>query len=162
MTDIAYIRTHQGWLYLAVVPDHFSRQMAGWSMRSRMDREVTINALLMPVWCRQPKQEFIVHSDQGSQSISHGWQAFPKEHNRMVTMSRRGNCHDNTAAESFCLLPKRERMRRKTYLGTEEARRDVFDYIGIFYNLKRRHGYNQGLAPVEFEKPFLNRLESVY
>jgi len=162
VTDITYIRTYEGWLYLAVVLDLFSRQVVGWSMRSRMDRELAINALLMAVWRRQPRQEVIVHSDQGSQFSSHDWQAFLREHNLVASMSRRGNCYDNAVAESFFQLLKRERIRRKIYLDREEARRDVFDYIEMFYNPMRRHGYNQGLAPVEFEKQYFNRLECVY
>ena len=134
MTDITYIRTHEGWLYLAVVLDLFSRQVIGWSMQSRIDRELALNALLMAVWRRQPKQEVIVHSDQGSQFSSHDWQAFLKTHNLMASMSRRGNCYDNAVAESFFQLLKRERIRRRIYADREEARRDVFDYIEMFYN----------------------------
>ncbi len=162
VTDITYIRTHEGWLYLAVVLDLFSRQVIGWSMQSRMDRELAINALLMAVWRRQPKQTVIVHSDQGSQFSSHDWQSFLKTHNLVPSMSRRGNCHDNAVAESFFQLLKRERIRRKTYRDREAARRDVFDYIEMFYNPKRRHSYADGLSPVQFEQQYFQRLESVY
>ncbi len=162
VTDITYIRTHEGWLYLAAVLDLFSRQVIGWSMQSRMDRELAINALLMAVWRRQPKQEVIVHSDQGSQFSSHDWQDFLKTHNLIPSMSRRGNCHDNAVAESFFQLLKRERIRRRIYADREEARRDVFDYIEMFYNPKRRHSHADGLSPVQFEQQYFNRLESVY
>ena len=162
VTDITYIRTHEGWLYLAVVLDLFSRQVIGWSMQSRMDRELAINALMMAVWRRNPKAPVIVHSDQGSQFSSHDWQAFLKAHNLSASMSRRGNCYDNAVAESFFQLLKRERIRRKIYLNREDARRDVFDYIELFYNPKRRHGYTNGLSPVEFENQYFNRLKSVY
>ena len=104
----------------------------------------------------------IVHSDQGCQFSSHDWQAFLKAHNLVASMSRRGNCYDNAVAESFFQLLKRERIRRKIYLDREEARRDVFDYIELFYNPKRRHSYANGLSPVEFEKQYFNRLESVH
>lgn len=161
VTDITYIRTHEGWLYLSVVLDLFSRQVIGWSMQSRIDRELVLNALLMAVWRRQPKQEVIVHSDQGSQFSSYDWQDFLKAHNLVGSMSRRGNCHDNAVAESFFQLLKRERIKRKIYLDREEARRDVFDYIEMFYNPKRRHGYNNRLSPVEFERRHFERLESV-
>lgn len=161
VTDITYIRTHEGWLYLAVVLDLFSRQVIGWSMQPRMESELAINALLMAVWRRQPKQEVIVHSDQGSQFSSYDWQHFLKAHNLVASQSRRGNCHDNAVAESFFQLLKRERIRRRIYLDREEARRDVFDYIEMFYNPTRRHGYNNSLSPVEFEKQYFNRLESV-
>ena len=162
VTDITYIRTHEGWLYLAVVLDLFSRQVIGWSMQSRMDRELAINALMMAVWRRNPKAPVIVHSDQGGQFSSHDWQSFLKAHNLVASMSRRGNCYDNAVAESFFQLLKRERIRRKIYLDREEARRDVFDYIELFYNPKRRHSYANGLSPVEFENQYFKRLESVY
>ncbi len=161
VTDITYIRTHEGWLYLAVVLDLFSRQVIGWSMRSRIDSELAINALLMAVWRRTPTAPVIVHSDQGCQYSSHDWQAFLKAHGLVASMSRRGNCYDNAVAESFFQLLKRERIRRKTYLDREEARRDVFNYIEMFYNPKRRHGYANDVSPVEFENLYFNRLRSV-
>lgn len=161
VTDITYIRTHEGWLYLAVVLDLFSRQVVGWSMGSRIDRDLAINALLMAVWRRRPKQEVLVHSDQGSQFSSHDWQDFLRDHQLKPSMSRRGNCHDNAVAESFFQLLKRERIKRKIYVDREEARRDVFDYIEMFYNPKRRHSFNDGLSPVEFEKQYFQRLGSV-
>ena len=101
MTDITYIRTHEGWLYLAVVLDLFSRQVIGWSMRSRIDSELVINALLMAVWRRNPTTPVIVHSDRGCQYSSHDWQTFLKAHGLLASMSRRGNCYDNAVAESF-------------------------------------------------------------
>lgn len=162
VTDITYIRTHEGWLYLAVVIDLFSRQVVGWSMQSRMETELALNALLMAVWRRQPKSAVIVHSDQGSQFSSHEWQSFLKAHNLIASMSRRGNCYDNAVAESFFQLLKRERIRRKIYTDREEARGDIFDYIEFFYNSKRRHGYAGGVTPIEFEKQYFNRLECVY
>ncbi|WP_139798934.1 IS3 family transposase [Andreprevotia lacus] len=161
VTDITYIRTHEGWLYLAVVLDLFSRQVIGWSMQSRINRELVLNALLMAVWRRQPTQEVLVHSDQGSQFSSYDWQDFLKAHRLVPSMSRRGNCHDNAVAESFFQLLKRERIKRKTYHDREEARRDIFDYIELFYNPKRRHGSANGLSPVEFERQYFQRLKSV-
>ncbi|MEN3033303.1 IS3 family transposase, partial [Chromobacterium amazonense] len=154
VTDITYIRTHEGWLYLAVVLDLFSRQVIGWSMQPRIDRELVLNALLMAVWRRQPKQSVLVHSDQGSQFSSYDWQDFLKAHCLVPSMSRRGNCHDNAVAESFFQLLKRERIKRKTYHDREEARRDIFDYIEMFYNPKRRHGSANGLSPIEYEKQY--------
>jgi len=161
VTDITYIRTHEGWLYLAVVLDLFSRQVIGWSMQQRIDRELALKALLMAVWRRQPEEEVVVHSDQGSQFSSYDWQDFLKAHNLVGSMSHRGNCYDNAVAESFFQLLKRERIKRRTYSDREEARRDVFDYIEMFYNPKRRHGYNNRLSPVEFERRHSTRLESV-
>lgn len=161
VTDITYIRTHEGWLYLSVVLDLFSRQVIGWSMQQRIDRESAINALLMAVWRRQPKQEVIVHSDQGSQFSSYDWRDFLKAHNLVGSMSRRGNCYDNAVTESFFQLLKRERIKRRIYADREEARSDVFNYIEMFYNPRRRHGYNNRLSPVEFERRHFERLESV-
>jgi len=161
VTDITYIRTYEGWLYLAVVLDLFSRQVVGWSMSSRIDRELAMNALLMAVWRRQPTNTVMVHSDQGSQFSSYDWRDFLDAHNLQQSMSRRGNCHDNAVAESFFQLIKRERIRRKTYTTRAAAREDVFDYIEMFYNPKRRHGFNEKLSPVNFEKRYFERLASV-
>jgi putative transposase len=106
VTDITYIRTYEGWLFLAVVIDLFSRQVIGGSMGPRMDRELATNALLMAVYRRQPQSTVLVYSDQGSQFSSYDWQAFLKAHNLQPSMSRRGNCHDNAVAESFFSVVK--------------------------------------------------------
>ena len=140
VTDITYIRTHEDWLYLAVVVDLFSRQVVGWSMGSRIDTDLVLDALLMALWRRQPKRPVMVHSDQGTQFTGHDWQDFLREHHLVASMSRRGNCHDNAVAESFFQLLKRERIRRQVYATREDARADVFNYIEMFYNPKRRHG----------------------
>ena len=103
-TDITYIRTHEGWLFLAAVIDLFSRQVVGWSMQPRMDRELAMNALLMAVWRRQPGNTVTVHSDQGSQFTSYDWQDFLKAHNLRASMSRRGNCHDTLRRSMHCLI----------------------------------------------------------
>jgi putative transposase len=161
VTDITYIRTYEGWLFLTVVIDLFSRQVVGWSMQPRMHTDLVIQALLMAVWRRKPQQRVIVHSDQGSQYSSGDWQDFLKGHNMEPSMSRRGNCYDNAVAESFFQLLKRERIKRRTYKNREDARRDIFDYIEMFYNPVRRHGHVGNLSPVEFEKQYFKRLASV-
>jgi putative transposase len=115
VTDITHIRTHEGWLYLAVVVDLFSRKVIGWSMQSRITKDIVLDALLMAVWRRSPKQQVMVHSDQGSQYTSLDWQAFLKVHGLEGSMSRRGNCHDNAVAESFFQLLKRERVKKRIY-----------------------------------------------
>jgi putative transposase len=104
----------------------------------------------------------IVHSDQGCQYSSRDWQAFLKEHNLAASMSRRGNCHDNAVAESFSQLLKRERVRHKTYISREDARRDIFDYIEMFYNPKRRHTYANDVSPVWYERQHFNQFIGVY
>jgi len=151
VTDITYIKTHEGWLYLAVIIDLYSRRVIGWSMQSRMQMDLVLSALLMAVWRRKPKSKVIIHSDQGSQFTSYEWQKFLKANNLEASMSRRGNCYDNAVAESFFQLLKRERIRRKTYATRKEARQDVFDYIEFFYNPKRKHGNNGMLSPIDFE-----------
>lgn len=125
VTDITYIRTHEGWLYLAVVVDLFSRKIIGWSMQSRMTKDIVLNALLMAVWRRNPQKQVLVHSDQGSQYTSYEWQSFLQSLGLECSMSRRGNCHDNAVAESFFQLLKRERIKKKIYGTREEARSDI-------------------------------------
>ncbi|ELY6223633.1 IS3 family transposase, partial [Cronobacter muytjensii] len=161
VTDITYIRTHEGWLYLAVVVDLFSRKIIGWSMQSRMTKDIVLNALLMAVWRRNPQKQVLVHSDQGSQYTSDEWQSFLKSHGLEGSMSRRGNCHDNAVAESFFQLLKRERIKKKIYGTREEARSDIFDYIEMFYNSKRRHGSSDQMSPTEYENQYYQRLGSV-
>ena len=161
VTDITHIRTHEGWLYLAVVLDLFSRRVIGWSMQSTITRDLVPDALLMAVWRRKPEGNVVVHSDQGSQYTSHDWSAFLKAHGLEGSMSRRGNCHDNAVAESFFQLLKRERVKRKIYTSRDVARADVFDYIEMFYNNRRRHSSNELLSPVEYERRHQERLESV-
>jgi putative transposase len=151
VTDITYIRTHEGWSYLSVVIDPFSRRVVGWSMQSRVTTDLALQALLSAVWRRKPKAKVMVHSDQGSQFTSTEWQLFLGKHNLDASMSRRGNCHDNAVAESFFQLLKRERIRRRTYLTRDVARQDVFDYIEMFYNPTRKHTNNGMLSPVEYE-----------
>ncbi|AVP56508.1 IS3 family transposase [Pulveribacter suum] len=161
VTDITYIRTHEGWLYLAVVVDLFSRQVVGWSMGSRIDTSLVLDALLMALWRRRPEDPVTVHSDQGCQFTGHEWQTFLREHNLVSSMSRRGNCHDNAVAESFFQLLKRERVRRQIYATRSDARADIFNYIEMFYNPKRRHGTAGDTSPVEFERRHSQRLKSV-
>jgi len=127
VTDITYIRTLEGFAYLAVVIDLYSRRVVGWSMQSRQTTDVVLQALLMAVWRRKPKNRVLIHSDQGSQFTSRDWASFLRAHNLEHSMSRRGNCHDNAVAESFFNLLKRERIRRRTYKTRADARQDVFD-----------------------------------
>ena len=156
-SDFTYIRTHEGWMYLAVVIDLFSRQVIGWAMRDRADADVVLQALLSAVWRRKPKSGVLVHSDQGSLYTSDDWQKFLSAHGLLCSMSRRGNCHDNAPVESFFGLLKRELIKRRIYLTKDAARADVFDYIEMFYNPKRRHGSNGDLSPVEFERRYAQR-----
>lgn len=161
VTDITYIRTYEGWLYLGVVIDLFSRQVVGWSMGSRINTDLVLNAITMACWRRRPKENVLVHSDQGCQYTSDDWRSMLESNNLTLSMSRKGNCHDNACAESFFQLLKRERIRRKIYRTREEAKQDIFNYIELFYNATRRHGYNDDLSPREFENNYFSKMLSV-
>ena len=161
VTDFTYIRTHEGWLYLAVVLDLFNRQVIGWSMKANPRADLVIDALMMAIWRRQPKEKVLIHSDQGVQYTCSDWRTFLKYHNLEASMSRRGNCHDNAVAESFFSNLKAERIRKKIYKTRNEGQAEVFNYIELFYNPVRRHGNNDGLSPVEYEKQYFEKLMSV-
>lgn len=152
VTDITYIRTHEGWLYLSVVIDLFSRRVVGWATSSRMTTDLVLQSLLKAVWRRKPKSKVLIHTDQGSQFTSKEWQRFLERHNLEPSMSRRGNCHDNAVAESFFQLLKRDRVKRKTYKDRKTAREDIFDYIEMFYNPTRKHTNNKMLSPINYEE----------
>jgi putative transposase len=154
VTDITYVRTYEGWLFLAVVMDLYSRQVVGWATRPTMTCDLVLQALLAAVWKRKPGPGVLVHSDQGSQFTSADWQSFLKAHQMVPSMSRRGNCHDNAVAESFFSALKKERIKRRIYSTRAMAVSDVFDYIEMFYNPVRRHGSAGDLSPVEFERRY--------
>lgn len=156
VTDITYIRTWQGWLYLAVVLDLYSRRVVGWSMKPTLARALVLDALLMALWRRKPCGSVVVHSDQGSQYGSKDWENFCKSHGLLTSMSRRGNCWDNAVAESFFSSLKKERIRKTVYRTRAEAKGDVFDYIEVFYARKRRHSHLGGCSPYEFENRSLS------
>jgi putative transposase len=147
VTDITYIPTAEGWLYLAVVLDLFSRQVIGWSMPPRLDRDLVIQAVLMAVWQRASADAVILHSDRGTQYTSQEFQAFLNEHGIVSSMSGVGTCYDNAVAESFFGLLKRERVHRRQYQTRAEARADIFEYMEGFYNRHRGHSFTQGVAP---------------
>lgn len=152
VTDITQIRTYEGWLYLAVVEDLYSRRVVGWSMQSNMRKDLVLDAILMAVWRRYPENDVIIHSDQGSQYGSDSWIRFCKDHGLIPSMSRRGNCYDNAALESFNGTLKKERVRGRIYRTRGEAKADIFEYIEMFYNPKRRHSYIGNVSPVRFEE----------
>lgn len=151
VTDITYIKTDEGWLYLSVVIDLFWRRVVGCSAQPRMTTDLALQAFQAAVWRRKPKARVMIHSDQGSQFSSRQWQLFLGQHNLDASTRRRSNCHDDAVAESFFQLVKRERIRRRTYLTREAARRDVFDYIEKFCNPMPKHTNNGMLSPVDFE-----------
>lgn len=151
-SDITYISTHQGWLYLAVVMDLFSRRIIGWSMSRWLGRRLVIDALRMAIAIRQPTEGLIHHSDRGCQYTSDDFRNELVKHHIECSMSGNGNCYDNAVVESFFGVLKRERVNRTQYRTRDEARSDLFDYIECFYNQKRRHGYLGNQSPVIFEK----------
>lgn len=161
VTDFTYIRTYEGWLYLTVVIDLFSRQVVGWSMKHNPRADLVIDALLMAIWRRRPTQRVLIHSDQGVQYTCRDWRSFLEDHNLEASMSRRGNCHDNAVAESFFSLLKTERIKRKIYKTRNGARADAFNYIELYYNPNRRHGNNGGLSPLAYENRYFEKLSSV-
>ena len=150
VSDITYIRTWEGWLYLAIVMDLFSRKIVGWATRQTIHRDLVLDAVLKAVKERHP-QETIIHSDQGSQYGSDDWRRFCLSNNLKPSMSRRGNCWDNAVAESFFGSLKKERIKKRIYRNRELAKADVSDYIESFYNRKRRHQHLGGISPQEFE-----------
>ena len=151
-SDITFIWTGQGWLYLAVVMDLYSRKVVGWSMSRRVDRSIVVDAMQMALDQRRPADGLIHHSDRGSQYLSDDFQALLNQHGVICSMSDQGSCYDNAVVEAFFASLKRERTRRRKYATREQARADVFDYIERFYNRKRRHGYVGNISPTEFEE----------
>ena len=162
VADITYISTHQGCIYLAVVMDLYSRRIVGWSMSRWMTRRIVVDALRMAIQVRQPQGKLIHHSDRGGQYTSDELRVELAKHGIEASMSKTGNCYDNAAAESFFGLLKRERVNRVRYRTREEARADLFDYIEVFYNRKRRHGYVGNISPVEFEEKTTGLSETVH
>jgi transposase InsO family protein len=150
-SDITYIWTEEGWLYLAVVMDLYSRTIVGWAMAERMTRELVMSALTMAVWRRRPEPGVVVHSDRGSQYASGDYQALLETHGFLCSMSRKGDCYDNAAMESFFHSLKVEQVNDCRYRTREEAKADVFEYIETYYNRKRRHSGLQYLSPRDFE-----------
>ena len=150
VTDITYIRTWQGWLYLAVVMDLFSRKIVGWAAGPTIHREIVLNAVLAAVRRRRPRGT-LIHSDQGTQYGSDAWRRFCRANRLQPSMSRKGNCWDNAVAESFFSSLKKERIKKHIYKNRELAMNDVADYIETFYNRTRRHSHLGGLSPEQFE-----------
>jgi putative transposase len=137
--DITFIPMAEGWLYLAVVMDLYTRMVVGWAMDARMTRELVINALRMAYFRRRPKPGLMHHSDRGSQYCSADYQALLHQYGMLASMSRKGNCWDNAPTESFFRGLKNERTHTQRYATRDEARRDTFEYIEVFYNRSRRH-----------------------
>jgi transposase InsO family protein len=149
--DISYIPTQEGWLYLAIVIDLYSRKVVGWSMSDRLKAELVNNALLMAIWRRKPAKGLIWHTDQGSQYAAHSHRKILKQHHLIQSMSRKGDCWDNAVAESFFHTLKTELTHHHTFKTRQEARNAIFEYIEVFYNRIRIHSTTNYCSPENFE-----------
>ena len=150
-SDITYIATDEGWLYLTGVIDLFSRQVVGWSMRDNMQTNAVTDALRMAWFRRRPPPGLIFHSDRGSQYCSHEFQGAIKSYEMKSSMSRKGNCWDNAVAESFFATLEWELIERHRWKTQDEARSAVFEYIETWYNARRRHSSLGYLSPTQYE-----------
>lgn len=161
VTDITYIRTWQGWLYLAVVVDLFSRKVVGWAVKPTIHRELVLEAVLKAVRSRRPRKT-LIHSDQGTRYGSDAWRRFCKANHLEPSMSRRANCWDNAVAESFFGSLKKERIKKRIYADRQTAALEVSKYIEGFYNPIRRHSHLGGVSPIEFEAVHRHRRSGVH
>ena len=153
VSDITYVWTSGGWLYLAVVLDLFSRRIVGWAMDSRLDTEsLPLRALHMALFGRAPGRGLIHHSDRGCQYTSKAYRDALRARAIVCSMSRRGDCWDNAVVESFFATLKLELIHRRSFRTREEARLAIFDYIEVFYNRQRSHSYLGYMSPEEFEQ----------
>lgn len=150
--DITYIQTREGWLYLSVIQDLYSRRIVGWSMSNRIKSELVCDALKMAVQHRQPKPGLLFHSDRGVQYAAEEYQALLSRYKFVCSMSRKGDCWDNACAENFFSRLKSEHIQDRVYATRNEARQDVFWYIEVFYNRSRRHAALGYVSPVAFEE----------
>lgn len=149
--DVTYIPTDQGWLYLAIVIDLYSRKIVGWSMNNNMKAELVNNALLMAIFKRKPAKGLIWHTDRGSQYVAESHLKIIKQHGIIQSMSRKGNCWDNAVAESFFATLKNELIYKQKFNTREEAKQAIFEYIEVFYNRIRVHSANDYLSPADYE-----------
>jgi transposase InsO family protein len=149
--DITYVWTEEGWLYLATVIDLYSRKVIGWSLQSTMTKQLVCDALMMALWRRGFPRNVLFHSDRGSQYCSHDYQNMLKHYGLTCSMSRKGNCWDNSVAESFFHSIKTELIYHERYTTRENAKQSIFHYIEVYYNKLRRHSTIGSLAPEAFE-----------
>lgn len=152
VSDITYIWTQEGWLYLAVVIDLYSRKVVGWSMSSRMKARMVCDALKMAMWQRRPEAGLIHHSDRGVQYASREFRQLLETNGFKGSMSRKGDCWDNAVAESFFGSLKQERVQWRNYQTRYEAQQDILEYISMFYNSHRLHSYLDYQSPNQYEK----------
>ena len=154
VSDTTFIATREGWLYLAVILDLFSRQVIGWSMSTKNNAELVQDALTMAIWKRGKVNDIIVHSDQGSTYASKYNRQQLIANNLHCSMSRKGECWDNAVAESFFGSLKNEHVYHEDYRTRSQARQSIFEYIEVFYNRTRRHAFLNYMTPVEYEERY--------
>jgi transposase InsO family protein len=154
VSDITYIPTREGWLYLVCVLDLYSRRVVGWSMSERMTKDLVLCALEMALLRRRPEADLMHHSDRGSQYASEAFQRLLRDENITCSMSRKGNCYDNAVMESFFASLKKELVHQADYKTRAEARQSLFEYIEVFYNQQRLHSTLGYLSPAEYERQF--------
>jgi len=152
VADVTYIPTREGWLFLSVVLDLFSRRVIGWSMAERLTSELAQQALQNAIDLRAPAGDVIVHSDQGKEYYASDYQDLLANNDLICSMSRKGNCYDNAAMESFFHSLKVEQVHHDDYRTRQEARSVIFDYIEVFYNRQRKHSYLGYQSPVNYEE----------
>ena len=152
VSDITFIRTRQGWLYLAAILDVFNRQIVGWSMDSKLSHELLADALRKALRQRRPKPGILFHSDRGTQYASYAFRDLMERYGFVQSMSSSGNCYDNALMESFFHTLKTELIYFEKYRTRQEARGSIFEYIEIFYNCVRRHSALNYCSPTEFER----------
>ena len=152
VSDLTYVPTREGWLFLAVVLDLASRRVVGWAMRETLEAEVAVAALRMALAHRRPAPGLVHHSDRGVQYACHEYRACLATHGCVASMSRRGDCWDNAVAESFFATLEFELLAQHDWLTRAAARTDIFQYIETWYNPERRHSTLQYLSPVQYEK----------
>lgn len=159
--DITYIRTDEGWLYLAVLLDLYSRQVVGWQMSTSINGQLVCDALQAAILTRGKPEGVMVHSDQGVQYASKDYRALITQYQLTQSMSRRGNCWDNAVAESFFATLKKQAVYGERFLTRQEAQQKIFEYIECYYNRVRRHSTNGWLSPVDYESAYYNEIEGM-
>jgi len=154
VSDTTFIPTRQGWLFLAVILDLYSRQVIGWAMDNHNNSQLVSDALTMAIWRRGQSKDVIVHSDRGVTYASRDYQKLLARHQLLCSMSRKGECLDNAVAESFFSSLKTELVDHEDYHTKSEAKQSLFEYIEVFYNRRRRHSYLGYISPVEYERRY--------
>ena len=162
MGDITYIRTDEGWLYLAVLLDLYSRQVVGWQMSTRIDRQLVCDALQAAILTRGKPKGVMVHSDQGVQYASKDYRSLITQYQLIQSMSRCGHCWDKAVAESFFATLKKQAVYGERFLTRHEAQQAIFEYIECYYNRVRRHSTNNWLSSVDYESAYYKEIEGTH